>query len=51
MKGKEIIVVDDNVTNRSIFEKMTRAWGMKCITAENGKEALEILKDNRGIVS
>ena len=29
MKGKEIIVVDDNVTNRSIFEKMTRAWGMK----------------------
>ena len=49
MKGKEIIVVDDNVTNRSIFEKMTRAWGMKCITAENGKEALEILQENTGI--
>ena len=49
MKGKNVIIVDDNATNRSIFEKMTSSWGMINYVAESGKEALEILKENNEI--
>ena len=49
MKGKNVIIVDDNATNRSIFEKMTRSWGMRNYVAESGKEALEILEANNEI--
>lgn len=49
MKGKKVIIVDDNATNRSIFEKMTNSWGMINYVAENGKKALEILKENSDI--
>jgi signal transduction histidine kinase/CheY-like chemotaxis protein len=48
-RGKEVIIVDDNVTNRHIFEKMLRSWGMKNYLASNGKEALEILKKSNNI--
>lgn len=48
-RGKEVIIVDDNATNRHIFEKMIHSWGMKGISVQNGKEALNILKKSNNI--
>ena len=40
LAGKNILIVDDNATNRLILEKQTSSWGMKPITASSGAEAL-----------
>ena len=48
-RGKEVIIVDDNATNRHIFEKMLHSWGMKKYLAASGKEALEILKKSNNL--
>ena len=44
LKGKRVLVVDDNATNRFILTKQLEASGMHAWTAESGFEALELLK-------
>ncbi len=44
LKGKRILIVDDNQTNRKILLKQTSSWGMKPIMATSGEEALELIK-------
>ena len=39
----EVLVVDDNETNRTVLENMLEAWGMKVTLACNGHEALDLL--------
>ena len=42
--GLRVLVVDDNATNRRILQEMFLAWQMSPTLAENGLEALTILK-------
>jgi two-component system sensor histidine kinase/response regulator len=43
MPSFNVLVVDDNDTNRTVIENMLSAWGMKVTQACNGREALDIL--------
>jgi PAS domain S-box-containing protein len=45
LDGMSILVVDDNATNRRILHEMLRNWGMNPSLAENGKNALEMLRE------
>lgn len=44
LSGVPVLVVDDNATNRSVFQEMTSLWGLVPDGAENGKEALAKIK-------
>ena len=44
LKGIRVLVVDDNVTNRNIVHHQVLSYGMRCGCAENGPNALEMLK-------
>ncbi len=44
LAGKRVIVVEDNPTNRSILETQLRGLGIGCATAENGVQALELMR-------
>jgi CheY-like chemotaxis protein len=43
LKDLPVLVVDDNETNRLICEEILRSWGMKPVTVEGGREALDEL--------
>lgn len=43
LRGKRLLVVDDNATNRRIIELQTEAWGIALFLAASGKEALDAL--------
>jgi len=43
LQGMRALVVDDNLTNRRVLERMVAAWGMKPTLAEDGPQALECL--------
>lgn len=43
LKGKKVLVVDDNETNRKILSAQTETWGMICTAIPTPSEALEIL--------
>ncbi|HWZ03806.1 MAG TPA: response regulator, partial [Mucilaginibacter sp.] len=49
LKGKHILVVDDNATNREILEVQLMQWKFKPVMAESGDEALRILSLNKTI--
>ncbi|MCT7988299.1 response regulator [Laspinema olomoucense] len=44
LKGKKLLIVDDNATNRQILLKQTQNWGMFPHHAASGSEALAILE-------
>jgi len=43
LAGRQALVVDDNDTNRWLLETMLTSWGMRCLSAESGPEALGLL--------
>jgi signal transduction histidine kinase/CheY-like chemotaxis protein len=47
LRGLPVLVVDDNATNRRIFEEMTRNWGMRPLAVEGAEEALAALRAAR----
>jgi PAS domain S-box-containing protein len=47
LRGKHIMVVDDNQTNRKILDQMFRNYGMEVFSYSNPLEALAILKEGR----
>jgi two-component system sensor histidine kinase/response regulator len=44
LKELKILIVDDNATNRKIFAHHTASWGMISEEAENGRSAVESLR-------
>jgi signal transduction histidine kinase/DNA-binding response OmpR family regulator len=48
LKGLQVLVVDDNMTNLRIFGVLLQNWGMKPILVDSGREALRVLKQSLG---
>jgi CheY-like chemotaxis protein len=48
LKGKQVLVVDDNATNRSTLAEMLQQWHMIPTMAESGAQALRCLEHARG---
>ncbi len=46
LTGLSVLVVDDNSINREIFKRNLTQWGLKPEFAENGEDALTILKES-----
>ncbi|HEX9092032.1 MAG TPA: response regulator, partial [Anaerolineales bacterium] len=44
LRGKRVLVVDDNATNRRILQLQTQTWGMQPRECATPAEALEILR-------
>jgi CheY-like chemotaxis protein len=44
IKDKNILIVDDNATNRLVLKEQLRLWGCRCKEASNGAQALEALR-------
>jgi PAS domain S-box-containing protein len=44
LKGRRLLVVDDNETNRSILAVHTKRWGMDVVACASGEEALHLLQ-------
>jgi len=40
VRGREVLIVDDNATNRRILEQMVSNWGMKATAVDGAKAAL-----------
>jgi PAS domain S-box-containing protein len=47
LSGIEVLIVDDNDTNRRILEETVKLWGMKPVSAVSGEAALEALRQAR----
>jgi CheY-like chemotaxis protein len=47
LKGKRVLIVDDNETNRRILELQTAKWGMASHALECPKDALRLLEADR----
>ena len=45
LRGLRVLIVDDHETNRRILHKQITSWGMSDGQAENGGEALDLLRD------
>ena len=45
-RGKQVLVVDDNATNRCILEKYLWLWGANPVMASSGFEALTVLENH-----
>jgi signal transduction histidine kinase/DNA-binding response OmpR family regulator len=43
LRGLEVLVVDDNATNRRILDEILRSWGMRPTLAEGGLAAITAL--------
>lgn len=46
LKGKKILVVDDNKTNRRILKAQTEGWGMTPTVIEYPFEAIKLIKED-----
>ncbi len=44
MRGKHVLVVDDNQTNRRILNLQCVGWGMECLVLPSAEEALRVLR-------
>jgi two-component system sensor histidine kinase/response regulator len=44
LRGMRVLIVDDNVTNRTLLHERALAWGMRDARAADGPEALELLR-------
>ena len=46
LRGKRVLIVDDNATNREILIRQTAAWGMDALAVASGAEALAAIHRN-----
>ncbi len=45
LRGRRVLIVDDNATNRRILREMLHRWEMEPMEAPNGPAALELLQN------
>ena len=45
LRGRQLCIVDDHVTNRRILECYAEHWGVQCLPAEDGPQALARLRE------
>jgi two-component system sensor histidine kinase/response regulator len=45
LDGLRVLVVDDNATNRRVFQSYVNAWGMRALGAAGAHDALAALRD------
>ncbi len=45
LAGVRMCLIDDNATNRMLLEHHARTWGITHVSAENGRRALELLRE------
>ncbi len=45
MRGKRVLVVDDQLNARHILSLLLKAWGMEVVEAKNGPEALALVAE------
>jgi PAS domain S-box-containing protein len=45
LSGLKVLIVDDNATNRLVFQEMTSSWGFAPSEAADGKEALVKIRE------
>ncbi len=46
LKGRSVLIIDDNETNRKVLHSNLDSWDMKTVEAGSGIEALEIMKNH-----
>ena len=44
LRGRSLLIVDDNATNRHVLSRMLASWDIKVQDAESGDAALEIMR-------
>jgi len=49
LKNRKVLVVDDDIRNIYSLTNVLEEEGIHCLTAENGKAAVKMLKENPGI--
>jgi CheY-like chemotaxis protein len=47
LRGKRLLVVDDNEPNRRILSTLARKWGLACTAVASGSEALVLVRDGQ----
>ncbi len=45
LRGRRVLIVDDNATNRRILERQLSGWEMDVAVASSGPDALELIAD------
>jgi two-component system, sensor histidine kinase and response regulator len=49
LRGKRVLVVDDNATSRRVLDSLLRSWGVDSVPVSSGESAVGLLKDNRHV--
>ena len=49
LRGARVLVVDDHPVNRTLIAKLLKLAGAETLSAGNGREALEVLKQDDGV--
>jgi len=47
VSGRQVLLIEDNPVNQKLAELILKKWGSNVIIAENGKKALDILKNKQ----
>lgn len=47
LQNVEVLIVDDNSTNRKVFTGLLTRWGMRPVAVEGGQAALEALQNSK----